>query len=298
MWLTVLIFVVPSTIFKSVVISILLLSFILPREFPGSAGTKIGNWICFNAKKYFGLKVTIEDYDEIQRYSDEDRAVIMAFEPHDILPYSVFCVNKSLSILPGKVGQSGCALMTSAVFRMPIMKNIYSWLGADSVDKATFRKHLQNGTSLAFCPGGVQEVMYLDNPDSPHEIVLYLQSRKGFIKLALENGSPILPVFTFHLDGSYGYSIPKGKLCGVLARTIGFLPLLFWGRFYIPLGIPYPKKLSVVFGRAIDLPKVEKSQITIELVNKYHQMFVDEMISLFERHKLVEGYGHRTLKIC
>lgn len=139
--------------------------------------------------------------------------------------------------------------------------------------------------------------MYLDDPDAPHEIALYLQSRKGFIKLALESGSPIVPVFTFHLDGSFGYFLPRGKAVGALARTIGFLPIFFWGRFGIPLGIPYPKKLSVVFGRAIDVPKVDKSEVTNELVNKYHEIFVEEMIDLFERHKLVEGYGHRTLKI-
>ncbi len=294
-FLVILICIVPSTTFKSIVLSILILSLLLPPQFPGSLGSKIGGWICQNAKKYFGLKTTIEDYDQIQCYSDENKAIIFACEPHDILPYSVFCFNKALQILPGKV--SGTVLMTTAVFRIPIMRQIYSWLGAHSVDKSTFRHHLQNGRSLAFCPGGVQEVMYLDDPDAPHEIALYLQSRKGFIKLALESGSPIVPVFTFHLDGSFGYFLPRGKAVGALARTIGFLPIFFWGRFGIPLGIPYPKKLSVVFGRAIDVPKVDKSEVTNELVNKYHEIFVEEMIDLFERHKLVEGYGHRTLKI-
>ena len=139
--------------------------------------------------------------------------------------------------------------------------------------------------------------MYLDNPDAPHEIALYLKNRKGFIKLALENGSPIVPVFTFHLDGSYGYFVPRGKLVESLARTIGFVPMFFWGRGCIPMGIPYPKKLSIVFGRAIDIPQMDKSDITNELVDKYHEMFVKEMTELFERHKLVEGYGHRTIRI-
>ena len=68
------------------------------------------------------------------------------------------------------------------------------------------------------------------DPKKKDELILYLRSRKGFIKLALEKGVPIVPVFAFGLDKSYSYFIPRGNFIVKLARTIGFLPVVFTGR--------------------------------------------------------------------
>ena len=87
------------------------------------------------------------------------------------------------------------------------------------------------------------------DPDKPRDVVLYLQSRKGFIKLALQTGSPVVPVFGFNLDGSYGYWFPHGRFVEKLSRSMGFIPLVFWGRWGIPFGIPNPKKIHVIIGK-------------------------------------------------
>lgn len=113
--------------------------------------------------------------------------------------------------------------------------------------------------------------------------------------MALETGSPVVPSFTFHLDGSYTYWIPKGKLLSKLSRTIGFVPLFFVGRFGIPFGIPKPQRLHVVIGKPIIVPK--EREVSAENVNKYHSLFLEEMISLYDRHKDTEGYGNRKLVI-
>ena len=188
--------------------------------------------------------------------------------------------------------------MTSAVFKIPFMRQAYSWVGGESVDKYTFRKKLANKKSFVFCPGGVQEVLAMDTASkNPDDIILFLQKRKGFVKMALEYGSPIVPVFTFNLDGSFGYVLPKGKLVALIARMIGFLPLFFWGRFYIPLGMPFPQQITVVLGKPIDVPKLDASEISSDIVDKYHTMFIEEMKALFERHKADNDYGHRKLLI-
>jgi 2-acylglycerol O-acyltransferase 2 len=96
--------------------------------------------------------------------------------------------------------------------------------------------------------GGVQEVLRLD-PAKPNELVLYVKERKGFIKLALTTGSPVVPVFAFNLDGSYGYWLPRGQFVEKISRAVGFAPLVFWGRWGIPFGIPHPRKSHVVIGQ-------------------------------------------------
>jgi hypothetical protein len=87
------------------------------------------------------------------------------------------------------------------------------------------------------------------NPDEPNELVLYLKKRKGFIKLALTTGSPVVPVFAFNLDGSYRYWLPRGLLVEKISRVIGFAPLVFMGRWGVPFGIPIPRKSHVVIGQ-------------------------------------------------
>jgi len=280
---------------RNVIIGILTISFILPPQFPGALGTKIGHWIMLQARKYFGLTVTIEDEEALHKINKSGKTAIFAIEPHDILPYGVFTFNPALKVLPGRLGETAAVLMTGTIFNLPMMKHVYSWVGGVPVDKKTFRSRLANNECVAFVPGGVQEVTLMD-PKKPEELVLYLQTRKGFIKLALERGTPIVPVFIFNLDGSYGSLVPRGKFVTKMARKIGFLPLFFWGRFFIPYGIPNPVKIHTVFGEVIDIP-CEGDSISHESVDKYHALYLEKMEELFERHKHAEGYGHRTLKI-
>ena len=280
---------------RNIIISILAISFILPPSFPGETGVKIGSWIMQEARKYFGLKVVIENEDAFHKINKSGKTAIFAVEPHDVLPYGVFAFHSSLNILPGRMGETCRVLMTGAVFKLPIIKHVYTWVGGLPVDKKTFRSQLANNLGTAFVPGGVQEVTLMD-PKRPNDLILYLQSRKGFVKLALERGNPIVPVFLFNLDNSYGSIVPKGEFFANMGRKIGFLPLFFWGRFGIPFGIPNPVKLSIVFGEPLEVP-CEGDNISPASVEKYHALYLEKVKELFERHKDAEGYGHRNLVI-
>jgi len=96
--------------------------------------------------------------------------------------------------------------------------------------------------------GGVQEVL-MTNPQNPNDVILYLKKRKGFVKLALSTGSPIVTTFGFNLDGSYGHWFPRNALVERISRRMGVVPLVFWGRWCIPFGIPNPQKIHIVIGR-------------------------------------------------
>ena len=277
---------------RTIIIGLMVLSLLLPPDFPGAAGHKIGDWIMLQSEQYFGLKTIIEDEEGLIRQA-EKAALIFAFSPHDILPFGVFSFNPILNRVPA--GSKVVCLVTSAIFNVPFMKHIYTWVKTKPVDKKTFLERLHKKESFTFCPGGVQEVILLD-PQKPNDLVLFLQNRKGFIKLALSTGSPIVPVFGFHLDGTFSYWFPRGVLIEKLSRTIGFLPMIYFGRFGIPYGIPHPRKLTVVIGSPIDVPKVV--DVTSDKVDEYHQLFLVELGKLFERHKCSEGYGDKSLKIA
>lgn len=280
---------------RNAIITLLTASFFLPPHFPGDVGIRIGFWIMQHARKYFGVKVIIENEKAFHKINDEGKTAIFAVEPHDILPYGVFVFSSAFGFLPGRLGDTARCLMTGTIFQLPIIKHVYTWVGGLPVDKKTFRSRLSRNECVAFVPGGVQEVTLMD-PSRPEELLLYLRNRKGFVKLALERGTPIVPTFIFNLDKSYGFVTPKGKLVNKIARKIGFLPVFFWGRFGIPFGIPNPQKITVVMGDPLDVP-CEGDNISEESVDKYHKIFLEKMEELFERHKHVEGYGDRKLII-
>lgn len=265
------------------------ISIALPRNFPGEQLSQYpAKWIMSCAEEYFGLQTVFEDEDAIR---NSEKAIIFAMEPHDMLPFSVFAFSPYLKRVPGK---RNSALMSSAVFSLPFIKQVYTWVGGNPVDKKTFMSRLGKNLAVSFVPGGVQEVTLTD-PNKPNEIILFLKKRKGFIKIALKTGSPIVPVFSFGLVGCYKYYLPQGKLMTKFARLIGFLPVIFWGRFGIPMGIPHPNLITLVFGEVIQVPKEEEP--TQESIDKYHALVVTRMEELFERHKEKYGYSDRTLKI-
>jgi hypothetical protein len=281
---------------RMVIVGVVTLSLLLPVDFPGAMGHRFGDWIMRQAEKYFGLKTVVEDEEDLVQHANQNKALIFAFSPHDMLPYPVFAFNSTLGRLPGKLGEAGfLCLMTGAIFNLPFIRHVYSWVKGGPVDKKTFLGRLNGGESFAFTPGGVQEVLLI-NPKKPKDVVVYLKKRKGFIKLALATGSPIVPVFGFNLDGSFSFWFPKGSLTDWLSRKMGFIPLVYCGRWFIPFGIPRPQKIHVVMGPAIDVPN-EGDNVSQESIDKYHGIFLQETEALFERHKDEAGYGDRTLKI-
>ena len=294
---TIYVVIAASIYLRAITVFIMAVSIAVPHDFPGEYGIKIGGWICKQAEKYFALKTTLEDEDAIVAVSKQEKAAIFALEPHDIIGYGCFAFGPAIKRLPpGRVRDTMRCLVSSAILNAPIVRNVFSWCLCSPVEKTYFRSYLETGVSFVFVPGGVQEVMLMD-PSEPSELVLYLKKRKGFVKMALQYGCPIFPVFCFGLDGSYAYYIPRGDLINKIFRAIGFIPLFFLGRFSIPFGIPRPNQIHVVVGKPIHCPQLGE-HVTCEDVDKYHSIFLTELENLFERHKLEEeDYRDRKLKI-
>lgn len=141
-----------STFQIKVITGVLLTSLLLPPKFPGKIGTSIGNWIMKTAARYFGLKVIIENEAALKKIDEDGKSCIFAKEPHDMLPFTVMVFSPTLGYLPGKMNKTGCALVTSAIFKLPIIRQVYSWVGCKPVDKKTFRKRLANTEMVGFVP--------------------------------------------------------------------------------------------------------------------------------------------------
>ncbi len=67
------------------------------------------------------------------------------------------------SIYLCELSMNRCAgSLTSLCFKVPLMKHIYTWVEAMPVDKKDIIRAISNKESPVICPGGVQEVAFID----------------------------------------------------------------------------------------------------------------------------------------
>ena len=173
------------------------------------------------------------------------------------------------------------------------MRHIYTWAMASSVDKKNVLRLMDEGYSPTICPGGAQEVAYLDNDKD--ECVLFLTSRFGVIKLAMEKGRPLIPSFAFNQRGMWDFWLPKSGLMHWLGRKIGFMPIMFFGLFGIPLFIPKPWPVVLVVGKPISVPRT--SNPSQEELLKVQKVVLESYRTLFEDHKAKFGMAKTALRI-
>ena len=178
-------------------------------------------------------------------------------------------------------------------------RQVYTWCSAGSVDKKPFVQALRRGATCCVIPGGVQEVLALAPGEREQGVCkLYLKRRKGFVKLALAHGAPLVPAFCFGLEATMDASFPRGKIWEKIARKIGFLPLVYWGSpSWLPFTPPRPAPLTVVFGAPIQVPPPPEDRATVDdkTLDDYHARFVEAILALHMRHK--KQYGLPTAAV-
>lgn len=281
----------PLTIFFGV----LLISAVYPLEdkYQPEWGIKLGRWLMNQAESYFQLRIFCEDFKAVLKAQPG----IFCMEPHDILPVSIFAFSSYLNGGQGYLPthrMQGC--MASICFLIPGMRHIYTWVCATTVGRKNMQRLLDRERSPGLFPGGVQEVTLITTENSNKECILFLKSRLGVVKLAAENGVPLIPSFTFNQRDVFGFYIPNNPIMHWVGRRIGFLPMMYFGVLNAPYGIPKPRPLTVVIGSPIDIPKME-APFTEEKLKPYHDQLLAAYRRIFESHREKFGMGHITLKI-
>ncbi|XP_024360450.1 diacylglycerol O-acyltransferase 2 [Physcomitrium patens] len=242
----------------------------LPAEYDTPMGSKVARFIVTHAKNYFPIKVIFEDESAF----DPNQSYVIAAEPHSVLPIGIVVLTPQSGILPVNNLR---ALASSAVFWSPVVRHIWTWLGVAPVSRKSFTAFLQKGISCIVVPGGVQECLFMED----HREVVFLKQRYGFVRIAMEAGSPLVPTFCFGQRNAYKWWKPTGKWYNQLSRAIGFTPLVFWGRYGGP--VPYRTPMYYVVGKPIPVPKTTNP--SQEEVSVILGQFIEALEALFEKHK-------------
>ena len=147
-------------------------------------------------------------------------------------------------------------LCASILFFMPVFREMLLWLGCVDAGSKTAHHNLKRGRSILIFVGGEKEQLMT----TPGEHKIYLHSRKGFVKLALEYGTPLVPMYAFGENECYHVSKLFMGFREWLQGTFQLGVPLVWGRWgsMVPLKV----KLHIEIGKPLKVTKKRKEDIT------------------------------------
>ncbi|KAG2493687.1 hypothetical protein HYH03_008201 [Edaphochlamys debaryana] len=151
------------------------------------------------------------------------------------------------------------------------------------------------GRSVVLVVGGAAEALLA----APGTYDLILNSRKGFIKLALQTGASLVPLLGFGEPDTYmTWVAPKGttaaRVLKVLKDWLGFSTPIIWGvGVFGGKGLmPLPAQLTSVVGAPVHVDKVENP--SQEQIDALHAKYVAALQRTWDDH--VDKYGKGVKK--
>jgi len=242
---------------------------------------KLWIWKYFN--DYFSSKIILhEKLDPSKKY-------IFGVHPHGIIVLGVWTsfMNDRSGIQELLKGIKFKPLTLPTTFTAPFWRDFFLAAGFASVSKQSCDYLLERGYSPVIILGGKEE----SYDAIPGTSKLLIKRRKGFVRLALQHGASLVPVYNFGENELVNqFSNPPGswlrKYYTFLRKRLGLSGLFFWGRG----GTLIPKRspLVTVIGSPIE---VEKKEVVDEKdVDELHQKYIEGLTTLYNLY--TDKYGN------
>ncbi|CAD7970561.1 unnamed protein product [Amoebophrya sp. A120] len=158
--------------------------------------------------------------------------------------------NSQVSLVSSDIGSGGSTTSCSPG------KNLSS---ASSQTETSDQHQQQKNKATIFAENGKKDAEQPLNTKQDDFTILYLQNRKGFVKLAIEQKAAVVPIFAFGQEAEFSFLAPQPpesfpklrRLFSEFSRKIGFAPIIPLGIGKIPFGIPNSCPLGLVIGKPI-----------------------------------------------
>ncbi|XP_050440928.1 diacylglycerol O-acyltransferase 2-like [Adelges cooleyi] len=218
-----------------------------------------------------------------------DKSYLFATFPHGVICPGVFC-NFSTNASPFArlfPSLSPYVITLAFAFNIPLHREIAVGLGFRGASEKSLINILdkKKGNVAVLIVGGVDEALN----SFPGPVHIVVNRRKGFVRVALKTGASLVPVFSFGENYVYDKEeLSPNSLAVRLSKFINWKEIKYMpkgrGMFQYSFGItPRRHPITTVVGKPIDVPKIQNP--TTDDIEKYHKIFVDDLVKLFEEHK-------------
>lgn len=215
--------------------------------------------------------------------SKKPRTYIVAGHPHGAFPVAQIGLGMLRFRLhpPEHTGRfTLCA--AEVLFWVPLLREFMLLGGCRSATRAHLRRSLKYGGTIVVNPGGNYEMTCTEHTQEQ----VFAQPGLGFVRLAMETGTPLLPQYAFgenQIFHTYHW-LRSARLW--LVRNLRLGAPLFTGRWGVPYSL-FPVRgghaITVVIGRAIEVGPPNASPSDEEVYATYLR-YTDEVARIFATH--------------
>lgn len=237
-----------------------------------------------------------------------NRKYIFGYHPHGIISHGAWCAfaTNALGFAEKFPGITNSLLTLDSNFRVPFYRDWILAMGIRSVSRESIRNILSKGgpdsngqgRAVTIVIGGARESLEAQ----PGTLRLILQGRKGFIKVALRAGADLVPVIGFGENDLYDQLSPKThplvhKIQMVILKVFKFTIPALHGRGLLNYDVgllPYRRSVNIVVGRPIQIDETYGEQPPQEIIDRYHELYVQEVEKLYAAYKEQFSNGKKT----
>jgi len=219
----------------------------------------------------------------LQEQLDPSKTYIFASHPHGIMGCGLWSniMNDSTNVSGLLKGINFRVITIDIIFKVPLYRDYGLGLGFISLSRRSCDYALSRGISLVVVVGAAEEGLDCQ----PGTTRLLIKKRKGFIKLALQHGAHLVPVFHFGETELYNQiPNPPGsrtrRFQNWLKEKYGFFATYFWGRAFLP--IPMKHELVTIMGRPIEVKK--KENFDENDVEELHKKYLEALTTLYNSY--------------
>ncbi|KAG8345682.1 putative Diacylglycerol acyltransferase [Trypanosoma vivax] len=261
----------------------------------------VKHWLFHGYSDYFPVRLVLPR--SVRQRFDSKNNYIFVYHPHGLQSFgaiSTFMLDALhlSSLLPG----IEVHLQTLKInFFVPFWRELILLGGCGDASADCIRSTLSAGPgeSVALVVGGANESLQA----RPSTNDLTLLGRKGFIKIALEQGAPLVPVYGFGENDVY--HVPRfaqsqwwTKVLATVRRVTKFAIPIVTGRGLFDIGVghlPHQRPITVVIGEPLVVPKLPDP--TPGDVEQWHRKYVEALQSLFDEYHRVYDVDSAPLRI-
>lgn len=276
--------------FSVAVFALVAVTWVWPRHVPMWEAVPSSS-VFFWWRSFFDFTIVSES-PSLARQDEPSRPYLLAEGPHGLFPTGAWLEQTlvhAIAIDGDAVERQVYgsrriyAAVADAITLLPWWRVIFGFMGATSASRGNLERIFRRSFNACLYPGGVAEFAI---PDRPNTENLYLKSRKGFLRLALQQGVDVVPVF--HFGSSQAFRQLHWGPLGYLSRKLRF-------SLFILIPWVFQQRVVGVLGRPIRIERVANP--SQEQVDELHRHFISEIERIFENYKHTIGWQSHKLAV-